>query len=143
MHYGLSLNRFAEYAQEIPAADLSDLIRGEARFKHRIDNNVVEPRRLILPCLIGALPDARMLLTVARAVRTAAGLGELGIRADANMIHPDDFDPRPDIPRISNGVSARCVQTPTKPPASATILACSLLMSLGRISCAMDGLLPN
>ena len=64
---------------------------------------------MILPCLIGAFPDARTLwtwwgTTGARGtwVRTAwastkgarAGLGEFGVRADARMINPDDFDER-------------------------------------------------
>jgi hypothetical protein len=51
-----------EDAQEVPSADLSDLIRREPGFQHRIDNHIVEPDRLILPCLVGSFPDMRMLL---------------------------------------------------------------------------------
>lgn len=51
------LTYLAEYAQEIPAADFSNLIRGKADLQHRIDYDVVEPGRLIAPCLIGAFPN--------------------------------------------------------------------------------------
>ena len=40
---------FAEYAQEVSTADLSDLVRGKASLQHCIDNDVVEPGRLVLP----------------------------------------------------------------------------------------------
>jgi len=109
-----------EYAQKVPGADLSDLIRGEASLQHRIDNDIVRTGRLILPYMIGAFPDARMLLTGAGATRASvaierttwagrsgrgtdgarAGLGKLGIRANAHMIDPDDIDECPDISRI-------------------------------------------
>jgi hypothetical protein len=64
------VNRFAEYAQEIPAADLSHLIPGKTSFQHRIDNDVVKPGRLVRPCLIGPFTDAWWMLT---ATRRAAG----------------------------------------------------------------------
>jgi hypothetical protein len=62
-------NGQAEYAQKVPAADLSDLIRGKSSLQHRIHYDVVEPDRLIRPCFIGAFADSRMLLTGVNAVR--------------------------------------------------------------------------
>lgn len=37
----------AKYAQVVPAADLSDLVRSKAGLQHCVDNDVVEPGRLI------------------------------------------------------------------------------------------------
>lgn len=58
----LVTGRPIEDEQEVPAADLSNLIRGEGSFQHRINNDVVEAGRLILPSLIGALSGMGMLL---------------------------------------------------------------------------------
>ena len=69
--------------------------------------------------------------------------GELSIRADAHMIDPDDIDQRPDISRVVQRRICQMRPDTDQAPALATILACSLLMSLGRIICAMDGLFPN
>jgi hypothetical protein len=48
------LQGLAEDAQKVPAADFSNLIRGEAGFYQRIDNYAGKSGRLILPYLIGA-----------------------------------------------------------------------------------------
>src|SRR4051794_30433670 len=68
--YSLFLNGLDEYAQKVLAADLRDFIRGEAYLQHGIDDDIVETGRFILPCLIGAFPDARTLWTGRRTART-------------------------------------------------------------------------
>jgi hypothetical protein len=81
--------------------------QGEAGLQHWVDNDVVEPRTSDLPMPVGAFPDLRVLLTWAKTGRRTigapestreradgarAGLGELSIRTDADMIDADDID---------------------------------------------------
>jgi len=79
----------AEYAQEISAADLSNLIWSKSGLQHCTDGFVVEASCLICPCFIRAFTVPRMLLAGAR-----AGLSKLGIRTDAHVIDPGDIAER-------------------------------------------------
>jgi len=130
----LPAKRFAEDAQEVPAADLSDFIRREAGSQQRIGNHVVKSGRLILPCLVGAFAKAPIRLPASPAAsRAATRLRELRVRPDAYIIDSDHIDQSSDVVRIFQGVSAKCVHTPTAPPSLAMVLACSLEISLARI----------
>ena len=93
----------AEYPQEVPTADLADFIRGKAGLQHGIDNDVVETGVLPRPGLICAFSNLRMLLSGSKTPRAVAGLCELRISADADMIDTDDIHERPDIPRLVQG----------------------------------------
>ena len=92
---GYFLTGLAEYPQKITAADFTDLLRCESGSQHRVDDDVIEPGRLILPRQISALPDARAAAAPTRSATAATGLGKLTVRSDAHMIDADNVRQRP------------------------------------------------